>query len=161
MNNKMKKMKRIMILLVVIIAFGCNSKVDYSPREIKWDRDICAKCLMGLAEKEYSVQSINQYGEVLWFDDLGCFVTYQNSDDWKRFAGDAKVQSWVGHYETGEWLDVEKSYYIFGLKTPMGIGYGALKYANDTTYDYETTAKRIKDGKTMREGFMKEHEIGK
>jgi len=152
-------MKKVIFGLIIILAIGCNSDVDYSAREINWDRDICVKCLMGLAEKEYSVQSVNQWEEVIWFDDLGCFVNHQESDDWKRFAGDGIVKSWIGHCETGEWIEVQKAYYRYGDRTPMGFGYGALKLPNDSTYDYITTAQRIKDGKTMRESFLKEKKM--
>lgn len=153
-------MKKIAFVFLVLFAFACKPEADFNPREINWDRDICVLCLMGLAEQEYSAQSINQWGKVLWYDDLGCYVNFVGSEDWKRFAGDGKVQTWIGHCETGEWIDIEKAYYRYGDRTPMGYGYGALSVANDSTYDYTTTAQRIKDGKSMRDQFMKMHKMG-
>ncbi len=158
--HKKYKMKKIIVVLAVFALFSCNREVDYSPREINWDRDICVLCLMGLAEKEYSVQSINQWGEVIWFDDLGCYIYFDGSDDWKRFAGDGEVKSWIGHCETGEWIEVEKAFYRYGDRTPMGYGYGALDInLGDSLYDYNTTVKRIKDGETMRKAFLEEKKM--
>jgi len=153
-------MKKLIVVFAVIALFSCNREADYSAREINWDRDICALCLMGLAEQEYSVQSINQYEEVIWYDDLGCLIYYKETDDWKRFAGDGSVKSWIGDCETGEWIEVEKAWYRYGDRTPMGYGYGALKdNVGDSLYNYETTVKRIKDGITMRKAFLEEKKM--
>jgi len=153
-------MKKLVFVTLLLVAFACKQENDFTAREINWDRDICALCLMGLAEQEYSVQAINKWGDVIWFDDLGCYVNYKDSEDWKRFAGDGETQAWIGHCETGKWIDAEKAYYRYGDRTPMGYGYGALQVANDSTYDYPATAQRIKDGKSMRDKFMKMHKMG-
>jgi copper chaperone NosL len=154
-------MKKLSILLVILIAVSCTEQHDYTPREINWDRDICVLCLMGLAEQEYSAQAINQWGEVIWFDDLGCYINFKGSEDWKRFKDGGQVQAWIGHCRTGEWIDLEKAQYIYGDRTPMGYGYGAISIPNDSSYDYQTTVQRIKDGKSMRNQFMKEHNMNK
>lgn len=153
-------MKKIIVIFSLITLFSCVPKTDYKAKEINWDRDICALCLMGLAEKEYSAQSINQYGEVIWFDDLGCLIYYKEGEDWKRFAEEGAVKSWIGDCETGAWIEVEKAFYRYGDRTPMGYGYGALKNnIGDSLFDYETTVKRIKDGITMREAFLEQKKM--
>jgi len=151
-------MKKIFVLMIVMLGFACSSEPDQSPREINWDRDVCAQCLMGLADQKYSVQAINKYEDVIWFDDIGCLVEYMKGDDWKRFNGEtAKI--WIGDCETGEWIDATKAWYRFGDTTPMGYGYGALKEKRDSTYDFQTMTKRIEEGKTMREDFIKKHKM--
>lgn len=147
-------MKKLLAISVLIITFGCQPTVDQSPREINLDRDVCVNCLMGLTEQKYSVQSINHYGDVLWFDDLGCLIQYMGTDDWTKYDG-STAKMWIGDCETGEWLDAEKAWYRFGDRTPMGYGYGALKTKNDSTFDFKTTVKRIHDGLTKRDEFMK------
>jgi len=154
-------MKKILFVFLILFAFACKQENNFTPREINFDRDICALCLMGLAEQEYSVQLINKWGKVVWFDDIGCYVNYVGSEDWKRFVGDGEYQAWIGNCETGEWLDVNKAYYRYGDHTPMGYGYGAIPTAQDSAYDYATMAQRIKDGKSMRDQFMKMHKMGK
>lgn len=148
-------MKKSITFLLVTILVSCTGEVDYSPREINWDRDICELCLMGLAEKEYSAQAINERNDVIWFDDIGCLIQYRKGEDWKRWKGDGEVRMWVGHCETGEWIDVEKAWYRFGDRTPMGYGYGALKEKQDSTWNFETLIERIDAGLTKREEFLK------
>jgi hypothetical protein len=143
---------------LLITAFACNHEADQSPREINWDRDVCVNCLMGLADQKYSVQAINEYEDVVWFDDLGCLVQYMDTEDWKKFGGDG-AKLWIGDCETGKWLDVKKAWYRYGDRTPMGYGYGALEEKADSTYDFETVVQRIHDGVTMKEAFIKEKKM--
>jgi hypothetical protein len=145
--------------IMAVILAGCVGEPDYSAREINWDRDICINCLMGLAEKEYSVQAINDHSEVLWFDDIGCLTEYMKHDDWKRFAGEGEVKIWVGHCETGEWIDAEQAWFRYGDRTPMGYGYGALSAPNDSTFTYEETMMRIRQGYTKRGKFLKDKKM--
>lgn len=147
-------MKKILFIVFAAVLFGCSSEVDYSPREINWDRDICINCLMGLADQKYSVQAINDREEVIWFDDIGCLIEYEKSDDWKKWKREGKVQVWIGHCETGEWIDAKKAYYRFGDRTPMGYGYGALAESNDSTFTYNEMVQRIEEGYTKREQFL-------
>ena len=151
-------MKKILAISLLLLAYACSSTVDQSPREINFDRDVCVNCLMGLADQKYSVQSINQYGDVLWYDDLGCLVQYMDTEDWVKYKGET-AKLWIGDCETGEWLDVKKAWYRYGDRTPMGYGYGALKNKADSTFDFETTVQRIHDGKTMREDFIKKKKM--
>ena len=153
-------MKKVLIVVIIAVLAGCAGETDYSPREINWDRDICINCLMGLAEKEYSAQAINSRSEVIWFDDIGCLVEYMKGEDWERFKqGDGEVKMYVGHCETGEWLDIEKAWYRFGDRTPMGYGYGALKTKEENTWNFETMVERINQGLTKRDEFLKDKKM--
>ncbi len=152
-------MKKTILILTILIAYACNTEVDQSAKEINYDRDICVNCLMGLAEQEYTAQAINEYGEVIWFDDIGCLVEYAKTDNWKKWGGE-NAKAWIGNCETGKWIDAYSAFYRFGDRTPMGYGYGALKEnLGDTLFDYKTTVKRIEAGKTMREEFIKEKKM--
>ncbi|MDO8896187.1 MAG: hypothetical protein Q7V19_00945 [Bacteroidales bacterium] len=154
----MKILKIIIPVLIAVILLlasnACKRNVDQSPREIHFDRDICVLCLMGLADPKYSAQSINTRGDIVWFDDLGCLIFFMESPDWERFGGETAV-SYIADSETGEWLKVEEAWYTYGKQTPMGYGYSAVKQKVDTAFDYPTTVKRIKEGVTMREEFLK------
>ena len=152
--------KLLIIVLFAFIAAACHHQTDYSPREVNYDRDICAQCLMGIADQPWAVQAINHHGEVLWFDDIGCLNEYMKGDPWKKFSEGGKVQIWVGDADhKGKWLDATKAYYRFGDHTPMGYGYSAVEKPGDSTFTYEQTLKRIDEGKTMRESFLKEHKM--
>ncbi len=155
----MKKIVIIFMVSLVALVISCSQEPDYSPRTVNYERDICAQCLMGIADSLWAVQAINAQGDVLWFDDIGCLFEYMQSDNWKKFVNNQKVQLWVGDSENGGWIDAQKAYYNFGKHTPMGYGYSAVPVANDSTFTFDQIQKRIKEGKTMRESFLKEHKM--
>ena len=152
-------MKNIIFIALLLFIVSCAPKVDYSPRKINFDRDICVNCLMGLADQKYSVQAINSHNEVIWFDDIGCLEEYMKKDDWKKWKANEKVQIWVGDCQTGEWIDAQKAFYRFGDRTPMGYGYGALKEKQDSTYTFDELIQRIDKGLTKREEFIKQKKM--
>ncbi len=152
-------MKRIMILFLASLALTfCTRKVDQSPREINFDRDICVACLMGLADAKFSAQSINMRNEVVWYDDLGCLIEYMDSPDWEKFGGNEAV-SYIADASTGEWIRVEDAWYVYGIDTPMGYGFAAYKDYSEGAFDFATTAQRIRDGLSMREDFLKKKKM--
>ncbi len=152
--------KLLFIPLLFLLAVSCSHAPDYSPRKVNYDRDVCAQCLMGIADQQYAVQAINAYGDVLWFDDIGCLNEYMKTPNWKKFVGGKKVQIWVGDSQhKGKWLDAEKCWYTFGKHTPMGYGYSAVDQPGDSTYTFKQVRKRIDEGKTMREKFLEKHKM--
>ncbi len=154
-------MKRNILSLVVIalVMFSCQKEVDFSPRQPNFDRDVCHVCKMGLTDLPYNVQAINEYGEVRWYDDLGCLSEDIRDWDFEQWKGE-KYKIWIQDAETGKWIDAEKAWYRFGDETPMGYGYGALeKKVSDTLYDFKTTLKRIAEGKTKRAEFIKKKKM--
>lgn len=154
-------MKKYFILFISsLLLWSCSSAPDYSPRKVNYDRDICAQCLMGIADQTYAVQAINSQGDVLWFDDIGCLNEYMKSPNWKKFVNGKKVQIWVGDSQhKGKWLDAKKAYYTFGKHTPMGYGYSAVAQRVDSSYTFAQVRKRIDEGKTMREQFLEKHKM--
>lgn len=154
----MKKLLFLPVLLLLVVS--CSHGPDFSPRKVNYDRDVCAQCLMGVADQQYAVQAINSYGDVLWFDDIGCLNEYMKTPAWKKFTAGKKIQIWVGDSEhKGKWLDAEKAYYTFGKHTPMGYGYSAVARPNDSTFSFGQMRKRIDEGKTMREKFLEKHHM--
>ncbi len=155
----MKKIFLLSVLSAGLMFAACNREPDYSPRVINYERDICAQCLMGIADSLWAVQTINSQGDVLWFDDIGCLNEYMKTPNWKKFDNGGKVQIWVGNTENGGWIDAKKAYYNYGKHTPMGYGYSAVSTPADTTFAFDEVMKRIDQGITMREEFLKKHKM--
>ena len=154
----MKKLILITILLLAILS-SCSSKVDFSPRPVNYDRDVCHTCKMGLDNPKYNLQAINENGQIRWYDDLGCLAEDMRDGDFNQWKGQ-KYKIWIGDAETGQWIDAEKAWYRFGDRTPMGYGYGALKHkTNAAKYDFKTTIQRINEGKTKRADFIKKKKM--
>ncbi len=156
-------MKKLTLLLGILILFSsCKQKVNFEAHDINFDRDVCFVCLMGLTDQRYNAQAINEYGEVHWYDDIGCLgEEMRDTITWDQWKGN-KVRFWIGDASKGNdpsnWIDAETAFYDYGKHTPMGYGYSAYaeKPNADTLYTFEEVLKRINDGKTMRESFIQE-----
>ena len=144
------------IAILGIIFVGCQRKVDFSPRPLNLDRAVCYVCKMGITDQRFAVQAISPQGDVFWFDDIGCLVEFMNYPEWKEKQMD-KGMIWIGDMNTGKWIDARKAKYVFGIETPMGYGYGAVADTTgvDTVYTFQQVVERIREGKTMREEFLK------
>lgn len=156
-------MKKLTILLVILILLSsCNQQVTYEARDINFDRDVCFICLMGLTDQRYNAQAINEYGEVHWYDDIGCLAEeMRDTKTWETWKG-SKVKFWIGDADKGNepsnWIDAETAFYDYGKHTPMGYGYSAYaeKPDVDSIFTFKEVLKRINEGKTMRENFIQE-----
>jgi copper chaperone NosL len=147
--------------LFLILLFACAPKTDFQPRKINFDRDVCYVCKMGLTDQRYNAQAINEFGEVHWYDDIGCLVEEMNDQEWERWKGQ-EVRFWIGDASGGNvednWIDAEKAFYDYGKHTPMGYGYSAYaeRPAEGDVYTFREVIKRINQGYTMRESYLKE-----
>ena len=161
-------MKKTILFLFVslLMVLSCSQKVNFKPRAINFDRDDCHVCRMGLTDQRYNVQAINEFGEVRWYDDIGCLAEdMRNTDSWNQWKG-SKVQFWIGDASKentpDNWIDARKAFYDYGKKeTPMGYGYAAYaqKPAVDSVFTFEEVLERIDSGKTMREAFIKKKKM--
>ncbi len=156
----MKKLILVVIILGVIVS--CKQEISFKPQKINFDRDVCAVCKMGLTDQRYNIQAINQYGEVRWYDDLGCLAEdMRDFDKWIEWKGQ-KVKFWIGDASKGNdvsnWIDAETAFYDYGKHTPMGYGYSAYldKPSVPPVYRFRNVIQRINDGKTMREKFIQD-----
>ena len=153
------------VIAVLLMLISCNTKTNFEPRAINFDRDACYVCGMGLTDQRFNVQAINEYGEVRWYDDIGCLAEdIRATEQWGKWKG-AKVQFWIGDASkkniASNWIDAKKAFYDYGTETPMGYGYAAYAEKPDTdkVYTFQEVLKRIEEGKTMREDFLKKKKM--
>jgi copper chaperone NosL len=158
-------MKKILIFgMFLIAAISCNKEVDFKPQDINFDRDACHVCKMGLTDQRFNVQAINEYGEVHFYDDLGCLAEEMRDTEWNKWKGN-KVKFWIGDYNAGNvktnWIDAEKAFYTYGIHTPMDYGYTAHtnKPKDKNIFSFTETLKRINEGKTKRENYIQEKKL--
>ncbi len=156
-------MKKLTLVLGILILFNsCKKEITYEARDINFDRDVCFVCLMGLTDQRYNAQSINEYGEVHWYDDIGCLAEeMRDVETWNTWKGN-KVKFWIGdaskENDPSNWIDAETAFYDYGKDTPMGYGYSAyaVKPDAENVYTFAQVIQRIDDGKTMREAYIQE-----
>ncbi len=156
-------MKNLTFLFGIILLFSsCKQTTTYEARDINFDRDVCHVCLMGLTDQRYNAQSVNEFGEVHWYDDIGCLAEeMRDTNTWNNWKGN-KVKYWIGDASKGNdpsnWIDAEIAFYDYGKHTPMGYGYSAYaeKPEVENIYTFNKVLVRINEGKTMRENFIQE-----
>ena len=128
-----------------VLLAACSGDPGTGPVEVKWDRDVCARCNMVLSDREHAAQvrylpTDGSRGEVKKFDDLGCAVLWLDQQPWK---GQADVEIWVTDYHTGHWIDARLAHYVIGRQTPMQYGLGAQTEATADSIDFVRAREHI------------------
>ncbi|HVY54775.1 MAG TPA: nitrous oxide reductase accessory protein NosL [Thermodesulfobacteriota bacterium] len=119
------KRKYLLVLFIVIGICSCRDKIDTGPQAVHYGEDVCERCRMIISDKRFAAQFINQKGEAVKFDDVGCMADYMKE---QGNAGQKPLAVYVADFSTGEWLDAEKAYYLRnpGLGSPMGYNIAAF-----------------------------------
>ncbi len=113
-------------LVFSVLLIGCENTPDSGPGKVRWDRDSCQRCVMVVSEPNFAAQirggMPGEKQKLYKFDDLGCAVIWLDQQDWKDNPDN---QIWVGHYQTGEWIDAEQAHFVKNQLSPMNYGLGA------------------------------------
>jgi hypothetical protein len=91
------------------------------PVPVAWDRQPCAHCAMHLGEPAFAVQLHTADGDVLFFDDPGCYFTYLAEH------GTAVHAVWFHELREDRWLPESDIAFLPIATSPMGWGLGAVK----------------------------------
>ena len=121
--------------LIATIQTGCKERSKTDVREVHWDRDMCARCVMVVSDRQNTVQVRDpKNGKSYMFDDLGCMVLWfkENNIEWKDQA-----IVWVTDVKTGAWIDAKKAFYDTKNVTPMAYGFSAHKNRESIKKDEE------------------------
>jgi nitrous oxide reductase accessory protein NosL len=113
-------------VVILLLSFSaCEQKSSTEVREVHWDRDMCARCVMVVSDRHNTTQVINpKTGKKYMFDDIGCMILWFKDQDikWKDQA-----VIWITDLSTGEWIDARKAFYDTENITPMAYGFCAHK----------------------------------
>ena len=116
----------VIYLLLLLIAGGCSREADTGPGKVRWDREVCARCVMAISDPHYSAQirggPAGKKTKLYKFDDIGCAIIWLDDQPWKS---DPRTEIWVNDFRNGKWIDARKANYITGKTTPMDYGLGA------------------------------------
>jgi copper chaperone NosL len=87
--------------------------------------DMCSFCRMSISDRRYAAELIDNDGQALKFDDIGCLTNFIKQ---KRIAGTVEA-TFVTDFDRREWLRAENATYVRSaeLKTPMNGGIVAFK----------------------------------
>ena len=93
---------------------------DAGPVPVAWDRQACAHCAMHVGEPPFAVQLHTADGDVLFFDDPGCYFAYVAE---RRPVIDA---AWFHDHDDDRWLAESAVAFRSVASSPMGWGLGAV-----------------------------------
>ena len=110
------------IALAVLLSLSACARSGGGLPEIRYGRDVCARCGMIITEERFASGYVDSAGETVAFDDLG-----------ELLAAVAKnpgltAGSFVHDTQDGRWLRASDAVFVKlpGLATPMGSGYAAF-----------------------------------
>jgi len=105
---------------------ACSNEPETGPAEVRWDREVCERCVMAVSDPNFSAQirggPAGEKQKLMKFDDLGCAVIWLDQQSWKD---NPAIEIWVNQYQTGDWIDAKQAHYVKNQLTPMNYGLGA------------------------------------
>jgi nitrous oxide reductase accessory protein NosL len=125
----------LLALAIATVQTGCKERSKTDVAEVHWDRDMCARCVMVVSDRQNTVQVRDpKNGKSYMFDDIGCMVLWfkENHISWEK---DAII--WITDVDTGEWIDAKKAFYSTINITPMAYGFSAHKREKSIKKDEE------------------------
>ncbi len=107
--------------MLTLVFLGCSDK----PEAIAYGRDNCAFCKMTITDPRFAAEIVTKKGRIYKFDAIECMIaaTLDGTVDpaeVKRF--------WVKDFETQEWVDAEKAFFLQSpkMRSPMGVNLAAF-----------------------------------
>ena len=125
----------LLALAIATIQTGCKERSKTDVAKVHWDRDMCARCVMVVSDRQNTVQVRDpKNGKIYMFDDIGCMVLWfkENRISWEKSA-----IIWITDIQTGEWIDAKKAFYSTINITPMAYGFSAHKMKESIKKDEE------------------------
>jgi len=137
------------LLIAAIISLsqtGCEKRSTTEVTEVHWDRDMCARCVMVVSDRQNTTQVRDpKTGKTYMFDDIGCAILWFKSQQipWQK---DAVI--WITDINSGEWIDARKAYYDTENITPMAYGFSAHKSktsikSGQESINFDEISKRV------------------
>ena len=136
--------RHILLTSILLAVIGCTPHDATGPEEIRWDREVCARCGMAVGDRNFAAQvrgaPAGERTHVYKFDDIGCAVIWLQQQAWKH---DPRTEVWVMDYFNGGWLDARTASYVSGKLSPMNYGLAAQAEASADTLDFEQAVAHI------------------
>ena len=138
---------RFLILGILVFSFSaCEKKSTTDVAEVHWDRDMCARCVMVVSDRQNTTQVRNpKTGKTYMFDDIGCMALWfkEENIEWKD-----KAIVWITDVNTGKWINARTAFYDTENITPMAYGFSAHKTKESIKdgqeiVDYDEVVKRV------------------
>ena len=125
------------VLTIVAWQVREGQRLPDAPVPIAWEREACAHCHMQLSQRQYAVQLQTADGDVVNFDDPGCFFLYLQDEQ------PAIREVWF-HDSRGErWLRRGEVAFVAAPSTPMNLGLAAVAAGEPGAMSYDEARARV------------------
>lgn len=130
------------ILAAVPLALAGCSRPSDGPEEIRYGREVCARCGMIISDPQFAAEIRGGPDRALAkFDDVGDALHWLEKQAWRQ---DQLSGFWVMDSVGGkDWLDARQAFYRSGAVSPMGFGFAAVREKGAPAVDYETMRKAV------------------
>ncbi|MBK7901316.1 MAG: nitrous oxide reductase accessory protein NosL [Azonexus sp.] len=132
-----------------LAACGGKSGWPEGMVEIKWDRDVCARCSMVISNRRFAAQIRGgPHNEAFKFDDVGCLAFWLRDKARELpWLAEAATRLWVADHgskpEALAWLDARQAHYLGGKHSPMGYGYAAYSLPQAGSLDFDALREQV------------------
>jgi len=134
----------LLIPILMLLLASCGKEKTTGPVDIRWDREICARCAMAISNRKFSAEvrgaRKGKKSKVYKFDDIGCAVIWLDKQNWKD---DPKTEIWVKDGNSDKWLDARKAWYTDVHNSPMDYGLLAQSEKSPNAMNFEQARKHI------------------
>ena len=143
--------RHVLFSCFVLALTACTPDEVTGPGEIRWDREVCARCSMAIGDRSFAAQvrgaAAGERTRLYKFDDIGCAVIWLEQQVWKN---DPRTEVWVMDHRNGEWLDARRAVYVKGRISPMNYGLAAQADLAGDVLDFEQAKTYIMTAETQR-----------
>jgi len=128
----------ILVGAVAVVAWQvlAGQRLPDGPVPIAWGKEACAHCHMHVSEAGFAVQAQTKTGDVLNFDDPGCFFSYLDDQRPDLHA------VWFHHSREDRWLARDQVGFVAGAATPMDFGLAAVDATEPGAMRFEQARER-------------------
>ncbi len=117
--------------------------------EIKWDRDVCARCSMVISDRRFAAQLRGGPDDRAFkFDDVGCLVFWmQEKADTYPWMKAPETRLWVADFnsksrEEMRWLEPKRAFFVTRT-SPMGYNFAAVAAPLAGALDFTDTRQHL------------------
>jgi len=133
-----------LIIIALSILSACDKEADSGPADVRWDREVCERCLMAVGDRRFAAQvrggASDEQQKLYKFDDLGCAVIWLDQQSWRD---NPEVEIWVNDFNTEQWIDARSAAYVPDQLSPMNYGLGAQLQSNAGSLSFEQAREHI------------------
>ena len=138
-------LRYILIIPLLLLLMSCGEEINSGPGEVRWDREICARCAMAVSDHSFSAQvrggRADKKSKLYKFDDVGCAVIWLDKQAWKD---DARTEIWVNDHRNQKWINAKTAWYVkISSHTPMDYGLGAQTDKQEAAFNFDEAKTHI------------------